>query len=57
MESGRSIGGGNEDLADLYDQGRISPYVGSTFLLDEADAAHHFIQDRKNLGKVILLVD
>jgi NADPH:quinone reductase-like Zn-dependent oxidoreductase len=44
-------------LLDLYDQGKISPYVGSTFLLSEADAAHHFIQDRKNLGKVVLLVD
>jgi synaptic vesicle membrane protein VAT-1 len=44
-------------LLDLYEQGKISPYVGSTFLLSEADAAHHFIQDRKNLGKVVLLVD
>ncbi|MGB7624672.1 MAG: medium chain dehydrogenase/reductase family protein [Terriglobia bacterium] len=44
-------------LLDFFDQGKISPHVGSTFLLNEADAAHHFIQDRKNLGKVILLVD
>jgi NADPH:quinone reductase-like Zn-dependent oxidoreductase len=25
-----------------------------TFPFDEAAAAHHFIQDRKNIGKVLL---
>jgi len=44
-------------LLDLFNQGKISPHIGKTFPLGEAAAAHHFIQDRKNLGKVVLEVD
>jgi len=40
-------------LAD-YEAGRIKPVVGKTFPLAEAAAAHRFIQERKNVGKVIL---
>ncbi|HUE30921.1 MAG TPA: medium chain dehydrogenase/reductase family protein [Verrucomicrobiae bacterium] len=40
-------------LAD-YEAGRIQPVVGKTFPLAEAAAAHRFIQERKNVGKVIL---
>lgn len=34
--------------------GRISPVVARTFPLEEAAAAHRFIQDRQNIGKVVL---
>src|SRR5438045_2344770 len=40
-------------LAD-YEAGRIKPVVGKTFPLAEAAAAHRFIQERQNVGKVVL---
>src|SRR5437899_2662410 len=40
-------------LAD-YEAGRIKPVLGKTFPLAEAATAHRFIQERKNVGKVIL---
>jgi len=40
-------------LAD-YEAGRIKPVLGKTFPLAEAASAHRFIQERKNVGKVIL---
>ncbi|HYR95855.1 MAG TPA: medium chain dehydrogenase/reductase family protein [Candidatus Binatus sp.] len=40
-------------LAD-YEAGRIKPVVGKTFPLTEAAAAHRFIQERHNVGKVVL---
>jgi len=32
----------------------IKPKIARVFTFDEAAAAHHFIQDRKNIGKVLL---
>jgi NADPH:quinone reductase-like Zn-dependent oxidoreductase len=40
-------------LADC-EAGRISPVVGKTFPLVEAAAAHRYIQERRNVGKVLL---
>lgn len=40
-------------LADC-EAGRLSPVVGRTFPLAEAAAAHRFIQERQNVGKVLL---
>jgi NADPH:quinone reductase-like Zn-dependent oxidoreductase len=37
-----------------YRDGQVRPTVGKTFPLAEAAAAHHYIQDRKNVGKVVL---
>jgi NADPH2:quinone reductase len=34
--------------------GAIAPHVDRVFPLTEAAAAHHYLQDRKNLGKVLL---
>jgi len=42
-------------LADC-EAGRIKPLVGKTFPLVEAAAAHRYIQERQNVGKVILTV-
>ena len=36
--------------------GRITPVVGKTFPLPEAAAAHRYIQERRNVGKVLLTV-
>ena len=40
-------------LAD-YDAGRIKPVVGKTFPLALAAQAHRFLQERRNVGKVVL---
>jgi NADPH:quinone reductase-like Zn-dependent oxidoreductase len=40
-------------LAD-YEAGRIKPVVGKTFPLADAAAAHRYIQERRNVGKVVL---
>lgn len=45
------------ELVDLYNAGAIKPQISKTFPLAEAGAAHRFIQERKNTGKVLLLVD
>jgi NADPH:quinone reductase-like Zn-dependent oxidoreductase len=43
------------DLMDLYEKGVVKPVIGRSFKFDEAAAAHHFIQDRRNIGKVLLV--
>ena len=43
-----------DQLMSLWEQGAIKPKIARTFPFDEAAAAHHFIQDRKNIGKVVL---
>ncbi len=40
-------------LAD-WDAGRIKPVVGKTFPLVEAARAHRYLQERQNVGKVVL---
>src|SRR5437660_3583988 len=42
-------------LLAWYREGKIHPTVGARFPLAEAAAAHHYIQDRKNIGKVVLV--
>jgi len=42
-------------MFELYRERRIKPHIGATFPLAEAPAAHHFIHDRKNIGKVLLI--
>jgi NADPH:quinone reductase-like Zn-dependent oxidoreductase len=41
-------------LFDLYARGAIRPVVGRVFPLEEAAQAHRFIQQRANIGKVLL---
>jgi len=43
-------------LLAWHREGKIHPTVGARFPFAEAAAAHHFIQDRKNVGKVVLTV-
>jgi NADPH:quinone reductase-like Zn-dependent oxidoreductase len=42
-------------LIDMYEKGEIKPRVDRSFRFDEAAAAHHFIHDRKAIGKVLLV--
>ncbi|MBV9288236.1 MAG: zinc-binding dehydrogenase [Hyphomicrobiales bacterium] len=43
-----------DQLTGLWESGAIKPKIARVFTFDEAAAAHHFIQDRKNVGKVLL---
>jgi NADPH:quinone reductase-like Zn-dependent oxidoreductase len=45
-----------DELFRMYSAGKIKPVIGKTFPLDQAAAAHQYIHDRKNIGKVILSV-
>jgi synaptic vesicle membrane protein VAT-1 len=44
-----------QSLIGLYEAGQIKPHVSRTFRFDEAAAAHHFLHDRKAVGKVLLV--
>ncbi len=41
-------------LEEWADEGSIRPHIDAVFSFEEAPAAHHYIQDRKNCGKVCL---
>lgn len=43
-----------EDLIAMFGEGKIAPYVSKVFPAAEAPAAHHFLHDRKAIGKVLL---
>lgn len=43
-----------ESLIAMYEAGTIAPHVAKTFRFEEAAAAHHFLHDRKAIGKVLL---
>jgi NADPH:quinone reductase-like Zn-dependent oxidoreductase len=49
------IRGWAEQLLDLWKAGVVRPQIARTFRFSEAAAAHHYIQDRQNLGKVLLV--
>lgn len=70
MNDNRTVGGCNmghlfdrldllrpqfEALLELYREGKISPRVDKTFSFDDAAAAHHYLHDRKAMGKVLLV--
>ncbi len=44
------------DIFRMYAEGKIKPMISKTFPLEQAAAAHQYVQERKNLGKVILTV-
>jgi NADPH:quinone reductase-like Zn-dependent oxidoreductase len=46
-----------EEIFRLYHAGKVKPVIGKTFDLREAAAAHQYIHERKNVGKVVLVVD
>jgi NADPH:quinone reductase-like Zn-dependent oxidoreductase len=48
------VNGWMERLLALAEQGVVKPIVDRTFPLERAAEAHHYLQDRKNFGKVLL---
>jgi NADPH:quinone reductase-like Zn-dependent oxidoreductase len=44
-----------EALLGCWQRQEIAPLIGATFPLENAAEAHHYIQDRKNIGKVVLI--
>ncbi|MCF7803507.1 MAG: medium chain dehydrogenase/reductase family protein [Candidatus Marinimicrobia bacterium] len=49
------VTGWMQELIVWAEEGKIRPVVDTTFSFEEAPKAHHYIQDRKNLGKVCLV--
>lgn len=45
-----------DEIFRMYGAGKIKPVIGKIFPLDQAAAAHRYIHERKNIGKVILSV-
>lgn len=45
------------ELLEFYQQGQIDPVVAHTFPLAEAAAAHRYLQERRNIGKVLLTTE
>jgi synaptic vesicle membrane protein VAT-1 len=44
-----------DQLMSLWERGAIRPKIARTFSFEEAALAHHFIRDRKTIGKVLLI--
>ncbi|NNL65207.1 MAG: zinc-binding dehydrogenase, partial [Myxococcales bacterium] len=49
------VNGWMESLLELYVEGAIRPVVAERFSFEHAAEAHHYLQDRKNFGKVLLI--
>jgi NADPH:quinone reductase len=43
------------DVLGLWEQGAVKPLVGATFPLPEAAEAHRLIEERRSVGKVVLV--
>ena len=46
-----------KELFDLYDAGKIKPYVSERFTLAEASKAISHLASRKAMGKVVVTMD
>jgi NADPH:quinone reductase-like Zn-dependent oxidoreductase len=46
-----------QTLIQLYTQEQISPVIAQTVPLAAAPAAHRYLQERRNIGKVLLTID
>jgi NADPH:quinone reductase-like Zn-dependent oxidoreductase len=44
-----------DDLIELYRNGAVRPVIAAKFGFDDVAKAHHYIQDRQNVGKVLLV--
>jgi len=44
-----------EALIPMYERGTIKPHIDRSFKFAEAAAAHHYLHDRKAIGKVVLI--
>jgi NADPH:quinone reductase-like Zn-dependent oxidoreductase len=46
-----------QTLLQMYSAGQINPVIAQTFPLAAAPAAHRYLQERRNIGKVLLTLD
>ena len=44
-----------DELIELWERGAVKPLVGARFPLDQAPEAHRLIEERKSVGKVVLV--
>jgi NADPH:quinone reductase-like Zn-dependent oxidoreductase len=44
-----------DQIIDSFNQGKYKVWIGKTFPLSQAAAAHSYLQSRSNIGKVILI--
>jgi synaptic vesicle membrane protein VAT-1 len=44
-----------EQIIAWYDEALFRPHIDRTFKLSQAAEAHHYLEDRKNIGKVVLV--
>jgi NADPH:quinone reductase-like Zn-dependent oxidoreductase len=44
-----------QEILKGVDEGWIKPHVDRTFTFDEAGEAHKYLEQRKNIGKVVLI--
>lgn len=44
-----------KQIVAWYDEALFRPQIAKTFRFTEAAAAHHYLQERRNIGKVLLL--
>lgn len=44
-----------KQIVTWYDEALFRPYIDRTFRLEQAATAHHYLQDRENVGKVLLI--
>ncbi len=49
------VRGWMEQIIAWCEEGKIHPTIGREFKLEDAPAAHHYIQERKNVGKIVLV--
>ena len=45
------------ELFDLYQKGVVKPYISETFKLEDVPKAHHLLQSRKSIGKIVITTD
>ena len=48
------VGRWSRKLLRYYERGQIRPHVDRVFPFSQAAEAHQYIEDRKNVGKVLL---
>jgi NADPH:quinone reductase-like Zn-dependent oxidoreductase len=44
------------DVLALFHSGKLKPVIDKVYPLEQAAAAHHYLEDRKVFGKVVLRV-
>ena len=43
------------EIVALWESGAVKPLVGATYTLDEVADAHRLVEERRSVGKVVLV--